>query len=156
MKSFKNLTVLAVVISLGVCSSAMALDLQKNTTGANVAVVDVAKIVENSPQINAIKIDRKNKLDDLEKFVLNARKDVAAQKTDNAKKDLEDKYNKELNVRKNAIDQEYAKKLIDIDKDITSLIKIKAKKLGYDLTLTKNAVIDGGTDITPEIIKELK
>lgn len=156
MKLLKNLVIFMSVLVLGTCSSAMALDSSKKTSGFNVAIVDVMQVVQKSPQINALNVERKNKLDDLGKFVENARKDVASQKSDDAKKTLENKYNKELNERKDAIDTDFSKKLADIDKDITSLIKVKAKKMGYDLVLTKNNVLYGADDITSDIIKELK
>lgn len=152
----KILTITAVVAAFAVCNVANAMDLAKEGKGFSVAVVDIPLVVQKSPQITALRTERQNKLTDLETFVTNARKDVAAQKTDDAKKALEDKYNKELNERKDAIDADFAKKLTSIDNDITTIIRIKAKKLGYDLTLVKGSVIDGGTDITNEIIKELK
>ena len=122
----------------------------------NVAVVDIQRVVASSPQINALKTDRTNKLNDLAKFIENARQEVAKEKDDAKKKALEDKYNKELNLRKDTIDKEYTKKLSEIDKDITAVIKTEAKKSGYDLVLTKTSVLDGGCDITDEIIKRLK
>ena len=69
---------------------------------------------------------------------------------------MEDGYNKELNVRKDAIDKEYVQKISNIDKEITTLIKTRAKEANYDLILTKGSVLDGGVDITSEIVKELK
>lgn len=157
MKLSKILAVTAVMVSMSACNMAMAVDIAKEASkGFTVAVVDIPLVVQKSPQITALRTERQNKLNDLETFVVNARKDVAAQKTDDAKKALEDKYNKELNERKDAIDADFAKKLAAIDNDITALIRIKAKKLGYNLTLVKGSVIDGGSDITNEIIKELK
>lgn len=156
MKLKKILTITAVIAAFAVCNTANAVDLAKEGKAFSVAVVDIPLVVQKSPQITALRTERQNKLTDLETFVTNARKDVAAQKTDDAKKALEDKYNKELNERKDAIDADFAKKLTSIDNDITTLIRIKAKKLGYDLTLVKGSVIDGGKDITNEIIKELK
>lgn len=147
---------ITIIITAFSANFAMALDLSKASSGLNIAVVDIPQIVQKSPQINALQTERQNKLNDLENFVINARKDVAAQKTDESKKALEDKYNKELNERKEAIDRDFAKKLAEIDKDITALIRIKAKKMGYELILVKSSVIDGGTDITSNIIKELK
>lgn len=129
---------------------------QSSGVALNVAVVDVSKIVENSPAIAELNKERKNKLSDLEQFVLNARKDVTAQKTDEAKKSLENKYNKELNERKDTIDRDFAKKLAEIDKNTTALINIKAQKMGYNLILVKSSVLGGGTDITSDIIKEIK
>lgn len=156
MKLSKVLVTTALIAAFSACNMANASDLAKDAKGFKVALVDIPLVVQKSPQIVALRTERQNKLNDLETFVVNARKDVAAQKTDEAKKALEDKYNKELNERKDAIDKDFAKKLTSIDSDITTLIRIKARKLGYDLTLVKGSVIDGGVDITNEIIKSLK
>ena len=160
MKTSKILVVTAIALTLSMnnfaISKPVTKSLPKSSVGLNVAVVDVQKIIESSPAINKLKTDRKNKIDDLASFVEKARADVA--KEDNAakKKTLEDNYNNELNTRKNNIDKEYAKKLSDIDKDITNIIQSKAKKSNFNLVLTKTSVLDGGTDITSVIVKELK
>ena len=59
-----------------------------------------------------------------------------------------------MNLRKETIDKAYVKKISDVDKSITALIKTKASN--YDLILTKSSVLNGGTDITNEIITGLK
>jgi outer membrane protein len=121
-----------------------------------IAVVDVQKVVDNSSEINKLKLARKNGLDDLQIFVLNAQKTLEKEKNRVKKKELEDSYNKELNERKQSIDENYSQKLLVIDKNITKMIESKAKKAGFNLILAKNEVLYGGTDITSEIIKELK
>lgn len=166
MKISKKLIIAAIAITLTVNNFVMAKGTSsKNikpvasvTKSANfsVAVVDIQKVVESSPKINALNVERKNKLENLVAFAEKARAEVAKESDATKKKALEDKYNKELNDRKNALDNDFAKKLSAIDLEITTIIKSKAKELGYDLTLAKNNVIDGGVDITPEIIKELK
>lgn len=156
MKTSKFLTITAIALALSFNSAVMAKGSAGNTTGFKVAIVDIQKVIENSPAINALKIDRKNKIDSLTSFVEKARNEVSKESDATKKKALEDKYNKELNERKSVIDKDYAQKLSDIDKNVTGIIKAKAKALGYDLTLTKNIVLDGGDDITADIIKELK
>ncbi|MDD3436212.1 MAG: OmpH family outer membrane protein [Candidatus Gastranaerophilales bacterium] len=171
MKTSKFLLVSAMAIALSLNNFAMAKEtakaqeapkaqkvqkIQKVPAGFNVAVVDIVRIVESSPEINSLRTERKNKLNELVAFVEKARADVEKETNSAKKKALEDKYNKELNERKDAIDKDYSKKLLNIDKNITTVIKSKSKKANYDLVLTKNSVIDGGTDITSEIIKELK
>lgn len=154
MKTSKILTIAAIAFALSMNNFVMAKDLSKTPTGFNIAVVDVQKIVENSPAINAIKVERKNKFDELAKFVEKAKADVAKETNVSKKKTLEDGYNKELNVRKDAIDKEYVQKLSEVDKSITALINTKSSNC--DLVLTKSSVIKGGVDITEEILKELK
>ena len=144
-----KITAVTFLLSAFSINTAFAKDLK-------VATVDVMQVVQKSPKINALKTERQNKTDDLLLFVKNARAGVEKETDPQKKKALEDKYNKELNLKKNAVDKEYAEKLSVIDKDITALIESKAKELGYDLVLSKNSVLSGGTEITSEIIKGLK
>jgi len=143
---------IALTISLSANSFASAHD----ASGFKVAVVDVQKVVVSSPQVNALRVEQKNKIDSLIAFVEKAKADLAKEPNEAKKKSLEEGYNKELNVKKQAIDKEYSKKLLDIDKNITEIIQAKAKSDNYDLILTKNSVLQGGVDITSEIIKLLK
>jgi Skp family chaperone for outer membrane proteins len=156
MKVTKSFIITVAILALSMNHPVMARGSAAKSASFNVAVVNVQKLIESSPKINALNLDRKNKLDDLAKFVENARNDVAKEKDATKQKALEDSYNKELNTRKDALDKDYAKKMSDIDKEVTALIKSKAKELGYDLTLAKTGVLDGGDDITSSIVKELK
>lgn len=152
MKLSKILTLSIVALGLGLSINNFA--SAKGSAGFSVAVVDTQKIVENSPQISALKIEQKNKIEDLASFIEKAKADVAKQTDAVKKKTLEDSYNKELNSRKAAIEKETATKLVEFDKSVKNIIN--AKSAGYDLVLMKNTVLKGGTDITNEIIKELK
>ena len=77
MKTSKILTITAIAFALSMNNFATAKGLQKSSSHFKVAVVDVQKVVESSPKISALKVDRKNKLDDLGKFVEKAKADVA-------------------------------------------------------------------------------
>lgn len=153
-KVTKILTLVAIAFTLGLLANNFA--VSKVPANFNVAVIDVQKIVASAPQVNALKVEQKSKFSDLTKFVEEAKADLAKETDAVKKKALEEKYNKELNVRKNEIDKEYSKKLSAIDKSITETIKTKATKDGYDLVLVKSIVLVGGTDITDEITKSLK
>lgn len=152
-RNFGFLSITTLAISLLISNFTI---LEACAKDSNIAVVDVQKIIESSPELNALKIDGKNKFNDLASFAEKARAEIAKETNATDKKTLEDNYNKEFNVRKIALDQEYTKKLSDIDKNITSIIKTKAKASGYNLVLVKSSVLDGGTDITADVIKELK
>ena len=155
-RKIRFLSITAIAFALSMNNFAFSKGLQNAPANYNVAVVDVQKIIENSPEINALKIAGKAKLGDLASFAEKARAEVAKETNVAKKKTLEEAYNKELNDRKSALETEYSKKLSDIDKNITLLINTKAKASGYDLVLVKSNVLDGGTDITADIIKELK
>ena len=123
---------------------------------SKIAVVDVQKVVASSSQVKALKAEREVKVKELTTFVTNARASVAKETNAAKKKELENKYNKELNVKRNAIQKDYAKKLASIDKSISAVIAQKAKAASYDIVLAKGDVLYGGTDITAEITKSVK
>ena len=147
---FLALGTAAFVIGLSVNNFAMS------NVGYNVAVVDVGKVISSSSQVEALKKEQQAKSKELMDFVEKARKDVAAQKDDKKKQDLEDKYNKELKAKKEAMDKNYASKLTAIDDSISKQINTTAKAGNYNLVLVKGAVLHGGTDITDTIIKSVK
>lgn len=123
---------------------------------SKIAVVDVQKVVSASAQVKTLKADREAKIKDLSNFVKNAREAVAKEPNATKKKALEDKYNKELNAKRNAIQKDYSAKLAQIDKNISSVIAQKAKASSYDIVLAKGVVLYGGSDITNEVAKSVK
>ncbi len=123
---------------------------------SKIAVVDVQKVVASSAQVKSLKADREAKIKDLANFVKTARETVAKEPNAAKKKTLEQKYNKELNAKRNAIQKDYASKLAAIDKNISGIIAQKAKAANYDIVLAKGVVLYGGSDITSEIAKAVK
>ena len=121
-----------------------------------IAVVDVQKVVASSAQVKALKADREAKLKDLAAFVQTARTNVNKEKDATKKKALEDKYNKELNAKRNAIQKDYTIKLTNIDKSISATIAQKAKAANYSMVLANGVVLYGGDDITAESQKVVK
>lgn len=140
------------VIGLSVNNFAMS-DVPPNI---KIAVVDVSKVVNSSSQVAALKKEQQAKAQDIVNFVDKARKEVAATTDAKKKKTLEDKYNKELNAKKEAMDKNYAAKLNAIDNTIASKINDQAKAGSYDLVLAKGVVLYGGSDITDAVIKAVK
>lgn len=155
-KPSKIITAVLISMVLTITNINTAKVFAKSSTNLNVAVVDVQKILESSPEISALKTSRKNDMESLVRFAEDARTNLAKETNETKKKNLEESYNIELNVRKVNFDKEYSQKLSDCDKNINSLIDKKAKLLGYNLILTKSCVLNGGTDITNEILKNIK
>lgn len=151
MKVFKKFFVLLLFVGLTVnfVSAKDAFDFK-------VATVDVPSIVTQSSAVQDLKSNRQKQIEDLQKFVENARADVAKEKNEAKKKSLEEGYNKELNSRKSSIDNEYGQKLAEVDKKLTAQIEKEAKRMGYSLVLTKTTVLYGATDITKDILKVIK
>ena len=125
--------------------------------GANrIAVVDVQQVVASSSQVKALKKEQETKIKELQTFIEKARKDVAAAGDVKKKQSLEEKYNKELKTKQEAIGKNYNEKLSAIDKSITNQISNYAKLQGYDVVLAKSVVLYGGNDITDAISKVVK
>lgn len=142
-------------------AAALVLGLSVNNfacakSGFSVAIVDTKQVIQNSPQVKAFNIEQNNKLNDLNVFIAKAKADVAKQADAAKRKSLEDSYNQELNAKKAQMDKEAQKKLSDIYNELNNAIKTQAKKAGYDLILSKENVLYGGTDITADIIRTLK
>lgn len=141
----------AFVIGMSVNNFAMS-----DVPSAKIAVVDIQKVVASSSQVKSLKADREAKIKDLSNFVKTARESVAKEPDAAKKKALENKYNKELNVKRDVIQKDYAKRLAVIDKNISATIEQKAKAYNYSMVIAKGVVLYGGSDITNEVSKAVK
>ena len=99
MKNSKTLLVGLACLAVGMLSGGFAV----TNINKEVAVVDDQKVVSASKQVNALKAEQKDKMEGLAAFVKKANEEVAAQKDEAKKKQLADKYTKELNTKKEAI-----------------------------------------------------
>jgi len=137
-------------------STALLCGLSASAEGFSVAVVDVPAVVNASAQVQTLKKEQQLKAQEIIKFIEKARKDVASITDTKKKQAAEEKYNKELTAKKEKMDADYATKLQALDKSISQQITDKAKADGYNVVLSKNVVLYGGTDITSEIVKIVK
>ncbi len=146
MKKLLITLFLLAILSFG--SSAMA--------DTKVAVVDVNIVVAKSAQVQALKKEQKEKIQELDKWLKTAKADVDKQETKEGKEKLIKKYDAEFAKKREAIQDNYSKKLKAIDKSITETIAQQAKLKGYDLVLSKGVVFYGGDDITSDLVKIVK
>ena len=153
MKNLKILGIVAFafVLGLGVNNFAMS----QSPASYKVAVVDVPKLVESSNQVKALKKEQLKNIEDMKKFVENAKADVDKQSTDENKAKLANKYQQSLVQKRKANAESYSKKLAEIEKKISNIITKQAQSSGYDLVLAKGTVLYGGEGITAEIAKEV-
>ena len=122
----------------------------------SVAIVDIPQVVSASAKVQALKKEQEANSKEIMKYIEKARKDIATVTDADKKKEMEDKYNKELIDKKEKMDLDYANKLKALDSSISQTINTKAKADGYDLVLSKGVVLYGGKDITEEIVKLVK
>ena len=140
----------AFLVGFGINSIAMSDIKQK------IAVVDVTAVVNKSAQVASLKKEQQTKLQELDKWLKNARADVEKQKTQDGKEKLLKKYNTDFAKKKEEIAKNYKTKLNAIDKSIGETIASQAKANGYDIVLTKSVVLYGGDDITAMVSKAVK
>ena len=117
----------------------------------SIAVVDLQKLVSNSEQVKQLKQEHSKKMEELNKIIVNARGAIANE-TDSAKLvQLEEKYTREFNTKKQALEKDYNTRLSNIEKSIQAEIEKKAQKDKYNYVFAKSVVLYGGKDITSEI-----
>lgn len=122
----------------------------------NVAVVDLQQIVSNSSQVKQLKQEHSKKMAELDKIIVNARGEISNEKDPAKVLLLEDKYMKEFNTKKEALEKDYNNKLAAIEKNIKNEIAKKAQKDSYDYVFAKSVVLYGGKDITGELLNSIK
>lgn len=144
------LSLTAVIIGFGISNIAMS-DISNK-----IGVVDVPAVVASSQQVQALRKENEQKMQDLQKWIDVAKADVEKQQTQEGKEKLIKKYDADLAKKRDALQKVYADKLQAIDNSISSTINSFASKKGYGLVLSKGVVLYGGEDITPEIQKIVK
>lgn len=121
-----------------------------------VAVVDVTKVMENSKDIKDLKVSQDKQLKELETLISKAQNEIANTQDQTQAVKLQTEYRKEIEAKKDAIDEEYSKKIVKITSNIKNIISTEAKKTDYNLVLPTGMVISGGEDITDNVIKDMK
>jgi len=123
---------------------------------SDIAVVDLQQLVNNSAQVKQLKQEHSKKIAELDKIIVNARGEIANEKDQAKILLLEDKYMKEFNTKKEALEKDYNNRLSSIEKNIKSEITKKAQKDGYEYVFAKSVVLHGGKDITSELVNNIK
>ncbi len=123
---------------------------------SDIAVVDLQKLVSNSSQVKNLKEEHSRKMSELDKIIVNARGEISNEKDPAKVLLLEDKYMKEFNTKKEALERDYNSRLETLEKNIKSEISKKAQKDGYEYVFAKSVVLFGGKDITNELTGNIK
>lgn len=121
-----------------------------------IAVVDLQQLVSSSSQVKQLKQEHSKKISELDKIIVNARGEISNEKDPAKVLLLEDKYMKEFNTKKEALEKDYNNRLSLIEKNIKNEITKKAEKDGYNYVFAKSVVLHGGKDITNELVGTIK
>lgn len=123
---------------------------------SKIAVVDIAAIVSQSEQVQALKNEQATQAQTLTQWLQAAQDEVEKQSDAKKRDELLQKYNAEFAQRRDAVAQQYAARLQEVDNSIRQTIIDVAKDKGYKMVVVKEVVIDGGKDITEEVAKVVK
>ncbi len=121
-----------------------------------VAVVDVQAVMEKSKDIQALKAEQDKNTKELNTLISKAQNEILNESDRTKAVQMEENYRKQIEDKKNSIDEQYNKKLVQVSTKIRNLISEEAKKTHYNLVLPVGMVIIGGDDITQDIIGKLK
>ena len=127
-----------------------------STDDLKIGIVDIPQVISKSAQVEALRKEQMKKAEEFKKFVDKAKADIDKQPTEDKKRELAAKYEKQIAAKQDANAKEYTQKLSEIDKNIATVINQKAKERGYDLIFAKGTLLYGGEDITEMISKSIK
>ena len=150
------------LLTLVLCSFAFGLGFGMNNVAfsnaalTKVAYVNVAKLLSTSKTLKTAEQTRAKQTQDMLKWYDNANAEIMKQQDKQAKKDLIKKYEAQLTQKKKSIKDAYAKKVLEVDKQLDAEITKQAKDMGYTLVLRKESVLFGGVDITDKILPSVK
>lgn len=121
-----------------------------------VAVVNVTELMEHSQEVKTLKESQEKQMKDLNNLITKAQTEIANEPDRNKAIQIESTYRKEIETKRNAMDEEYNSKINKITANIKTLISKEAQKADYNLVLPTGMVISGGDDITQNIVKSVK
>ena len=120
------------------------------------AIVDVAAVVNRSEQVQALKEEQTQKTQELVQWLQKAQNDVKKETNKDKQKALLQKYNEEFTSKAEKMKQEYAGKVQSIEASITKIIVDTAKAKGYKYVVSKGIMLYGGDDITDSVAEAIK
>ncbi len=145
---------LATVLVIGAFAAGYSINniaVSHATPDYKVAIVDIRRVVANSNEIKALKIEQEKEIQNMQLTINKAREAISKEKDPAKIAALEEKYRNEINNQKLALDESYNKKLSAIDSKIKTAVVEKARSMNYNIVLPKNTVLFGGDDITDQV-----
>ena len=122
--------------------------------GDRFASIDLEKVLRSYNKTSTLNTGFQKEEADIRLFVLDAQKKVLSAK-DSDKKSLEEKYNKELQGKVDALQKKKVDALATLENDIKAEIEKIGRAGNYDLILSSTNALYGTIDITDQIVKAL-
>ena len=92
-----------------------------------VAVVDITKVMEQSKDIKNLKSSQDKQLQELQTLISKAQNEIANTQDEQKAIQLQANYSKEIETKRNAIDEEYSKKIVQITSNIKNLVAMQQR-----------------------------
>ena len=150
------------LLTLVLCSFAFGLGFGLNNIAfsdvqaSKVAYVNVGKLLSASKVLKSAEETRAKQTQNMLKWYDTASADIKKQSTAAGKQTLIKKYEEQLTQKKKSIRDDYAKKVNQVDNQLSEAVNQKAKAMGYDLVFRKDSLLFGGTDITASVLPLVK
>ena len=152
----KILATLIVISAFIAGYSINSIAISNTTPEYKIAVVDIATILKNSKEINALKLEQEKQMQNMKATIDKAKAEISKEQDPAKIAQLEEKYRNEINKQKLALDTSYNNKLTAIDNKIKTAVVEKARSMNYNIVLPKNTVLFGGDDITEQVATIIK
>lgn len=151
--------ILATLIVIGAFIAGYSINsiaISNTTPEYKIAVVDIATILKNSKEINALKLEQEKQMQNMQATIDKAKAEISKEQDPAKIAQLEEKYRNEINKQKIALDTSYNNKLTAIDNKIKTAVVEKARSMNYNMVLPQNTVLFGGDDITEQVATIIK
>lgn len=146
MKKFMNILLVLAFVLCANCAAMAAEDI---------GVVDVTLVWDKyQKSVNVSKVADEKDVE-LEKFLLDKKRLIAQGATPVERKNLEDKYAKEFQVKVEEAKKWYAQEQQTLETNVMNAIKTVAAQKCVAVVLSKKTAIYGGVDITNDVIMVL-
>jgi outer membrane protein len=129
--------------------------LQSMNTDFAIGYIDVEKILASYPNYQDLQSNQKITLAEINQYTANAQKEINLAKTQEEKKQLTDKYSKEIQKKKETFNSQYAPQMEEMKNKIKLAIKNAAVKKKLSAVFKNDTLFFGGVDITNDVIYEL-
>lgn len=150
----KRSYVVALVV-FGVLLAAYGLCSFMGCKGSKIAVVDVQRLVAQAQPVVELRQDMESQMSQLQEWVNAQNEEINKVSSKEKKDELAKQRQAELLQKQKLIQEDYAKKLQQLDASLTKIIEKEANRAGCGITLIKGSVATGGIDITEKVLKAI-